>query len=267
MRTIVIASGKGGVGKTTFALNISLALGKYGRQVILIDGNFDSPHIGLMLGKSNFEETIISALEGKDITEVVYKHQSGVKVIAGNISLEHRHKKDIPKFNKLIRKLEEYAEALVIDTSSDTADSIEIIKHATDVILITTPDFISVTETLKLMKVIEQNNQKIVGVIVNKYSGKEYDMKIENIQSLIGQKVIGVVPFHKNVMESLKLKYPVVYSHPQSPATEAFEKIACNMIGVEYKKDEPENKTKTAVVMEKVGLKKWYENLMEEDED
>ncbi|MFT4303412.1 MAG: P-loop NTPase [Candidatus Woesearchaeota archaeon] len=267
MRIIVLASGKGGVGKSTIALNLGLALTKYGRQIILIDGNFKSPNIGLMLGKSNFEETIISALEGKEITDCVYKHQSGIRLIPGNISLEHLNKKDINKFNKSIRKLEEYAEALIIDTNSGLDDNVDIIKHATDVILLTTPDFISVTETLKLIKVIEQNNQTILGIIVNKYSGKEYDMKIENIQTLIGKKIIGVIQQHKNILESLKLKYPVLYSHPDSPVSEDIEKLACNLIGKEYKKEQVQQKTKMEIAMEKVGLKKWYENLLEEDDE
>lgn len=270
MRTIVIASGKGGVGKTTIALNLSLALGKYGRQIILIDANFESPHVGLMLGKSNFEETIITAIEDKkQMKDIVYKHQSGLRIIAGNISLENLHKKDIDKFCKLLPQLNDYAEAVILDLSSGFhKDTIETIDNCTDIILVTTPDFISITETLKLLKIISaKNSKKILGVIVNKDSGREYDMKIENIQSLLGQKVIGVIPEHKSVKESLKLKYPVVYSHPSSPATEAFEKLACNLIGIKYEKKEPEKKTKMGSVMEKVGLKKWYENLMQDDED
>lgn len=271
MRKIVVASGKGGVGKTTLTINLALALTNYGRQVILIDGNFNFPHIGLMLGKSNFEGTIISAIEGdKLISEVVYKHQSGLKMIAGNISLEHLHKKDIEKFNKAILQLDKYVESVIIDTEAGfNKDTVDIIKNGTDIILVTTPDFVSVTETLKLLKVIKQNEvQKILGIVVNKYTGKGSDMKIENIQTLLGEKIIGVIPDHKSIKESLKLKHPVIYSSPSAPTSEAFEKLACNIIGKKYEKKEIVKKTKVVGIMEKVGLKKWYESLMEdEDED
>jgi len=271
MRSVVIASGKGGVGKTTLALNLALALTRYGRQTILVDGNFDFPHVGLMLGKSNFEETIISAIEDrKNIKEVVYKHQSGLKIVPGNISLEHLHKKDINKFNKLVNQLDEYAEIVIVDSGHGfNKENIEVIGNCTDIILVTTPDFVSVTETLKLLKIIKQNpNSKILGVIVNKDSGKDYDMKVENIQTLLGEKVIGVVPEHKSVKQSSKLKHPLIYSHPSSAATEAIEKIACNLINKPYQKKEVVKKTKLVNIMDKVGLKKWYETLLdEEDED
>lgn len=269
MRYIAVTSGKGGVGKTTIAINLATALTRYGRQVILIDANFDFPNVGLMLGKSNFEETIISAIEGKKkIDKTIYKHQSGLKLIAGNISLEHMHKKDIEKFNKLLPELEDKAEALILDVASGlNKENLDIIKNCHDLLAVTTPDFISVTETLKLLKVAKSHKKNILGVIVNRYANKDYDMKIENIQSLINEKIIAVIPDDKSLKESLKLKYPVVYSHPNAVSTVAFEKLACNLIGMPYQEKKPAKQTKFMKVMEKLGLKKWYEALKEEDED
>lgn len=270
MRTIVIGSGKGGVGKTTISMNLALALTSYGRQVILVDANFNNPHIGLILGKSNFEDTIISAIEDKKkINEIIYRHQSGLKLIPGNISLEHLHKKDIAKFNALLPELKDYAEAFVIDIETGfNKDAIEVLDNCTDIILVTTPDFVSVTETLKLLKIIrEKNKEKILGVVLNMHSGKSYDMNIQNIQSLLEEKVIGVIPFHRTVKESMRMKYPVVYTHPNSPATDAFEKLACSLIGKKYEKPNPVKKSKMMDVLEKVGLKKWYESLMEDVEE
>ena len=115
MRYVAIASGKGGVGKTTLGINLATALAKYGRQVVLVDANFEFPNVGLMLGKSHFEETLISALDNGKIEKAIYKHQSGLKIIPGNISLEHLHKKDVDKFHSLLPKLKDKAEVLFLD--------------------------------------------------------------------------------------------------------------------------------------------------------
>jgi septum site-determining protein MinD len=270
MRTILITSGKAGTGTTTVAINLALALTNYGRQIILLDANLDNPHVGLMLGKSSFDDTIVSALEGKkDLNQLVYKHQSGLKIIPGNISLEHMNKKDVSKLISLLPQLKDKAEAIILDTAVGFhRDTIELIKHATDCILVTTPDFISVTETLKLLKIIKSHKKSILGIVVNRYSDKEYEMKIENIQTLLNENVIATIPEHKSIKESLKLKYPLIYSHPSSPATEAFKKFACNLIGAPYEKEKPkEESSKMMRILDKVGLKKWYESLMEEDEE
>jgi septum site-determining protein MinD len=267
MRYIAIVSGKGGVGKTTIAVNLATALSKYGRQVILVDANFDFPHVGLMLGKSNFEETIISVIEkDTDMGKAVYRHQSGLKLIPGSISLEHFHKRDIEKFKKSLASLKDKAEALLLDLASGlNRDNLDIIKNCHDLIVVTTPDFISVTETLKLIKVAKTHDKNIVGIVVNKYSGKDYDMKIENINALLKEKVIAVIPDHSSIKQALKLKYPVVYSHPYSKATEAFEKFACSLIKVEYHPPK-QKRSRLMNVMESVGLKRWYEALMEEED-
>lgn len=272
MKTLAIVSGKGGTGKTTISLNLSLALIKYGRQIITVDGNFETPHIGLMLGSSSFEDNIFHAIEeDRNLTEIVYKHQSGLKIIPGNISLEKLHKKDFTKFKEKIKELSNFAELVIVDTdSSFMHDNITFLRGINDIIIVTTPDLLSVTENIKLLKILTsgEKHPKILGVIVNKKTNKDYDMTIENIEELLKQKVIGIIPEHDSIKYSQKLKFPVLYSHPDSKASISYEKIACNLIGQKYKDDTQDKpKTKMEKVMEKVGLKKWYETLVEESED
>lgn len=272
MRTIAIVSGKGGTGKTTVALNLTLALTKYGRQVILADGNFDCPHVGLMLGSSNFSDTIFHAIEdNRNLSEIVYKHQSGIKIIPGDISLEKIHKKDLVKFKEKIKDLEKYAETVIIDTdSSFLHDNIMFLREASDIIMVVNPDLLSVSETLKLLKLLKhgEKHPNILGIVINKKSNKEYDMGIDNIQTILNEKIIGIIPDSDSVKHSLKIKFPVLYSHPDSKPSIAFEQLACNLIGKKYVDERTTKpKKKIEVVMEKLGLKKWYENLTEEVED
>lgn len=272
MKTIAITSGKGGTGKTTIAINLCLALTKYGRQVILADGNFNSPNVGLMLGSTNFDDTIFHAIDDdRNLAEIVYRHQSGLKIIPGDISLEKIHKKDLEKFQEKMKDLENYAESVFVDTdSSFLHDNVKFLKNLTDIILVVTPDLLSVSETLKLLKLLKnkENKPNIIGVIVNMHNNQDFDMDLKNIQTILDEKIIGIIPYHKSIKQSLKLKFPVLYSHPESKTSVAFEKIACNLIGEKYvDPNTNKKKTKMEIVMEKVGLKKWYENLTDEDEE
>ena len=272
MRTIAIASGKGGTGKTTIAINLTLALTKYGRQVILADGNFNNPNIGLMLGSTKFEDTIFHAMdEDRNISEIVYKHQSGLKIIPGDISLEKIHKKDLVKFNDKLQDLKNNAEAVVIDTdSSFLHENVSLLKSIDSVIIVVTPDLISISESLKLLKLLKQGDNKtnVLGIVINMKTNKEYDLSLKNIESILHEKIIGIIPYHDSIKHSLKIKFPVLYSHPDSKASAAFEKLACNLIGKKYKDPKAEKPmTKMESVMEKIGLKKWYETIIEDAED
>ena len=82
MRKILVCSAKGGVGKTTCAINISSALNRLGRDVTLVDCNFTTPNVGLYYGIANVNKTIHEVMNKKgNINNVVYLHKSGTKII------------------------------------------------------------------------------------------------------------------------------------------------------------------------------------------
>ena len=270
MRSIAIVSGKGGVGLTTISINLATAITSYGRACILVDADLDAPNAALVLGKTSFEETTESIIKGThSIKQAVFKHQSGLMLIPGSVSIEHLGKKEQDKLLKACTELESVAELLIFDTNTGFGeDVLAILPKVTDIILVTTPDFVSLTESLKMIKIIKQKKGHLLGVVVNKYSNKEHDLKIENIQSVLNEPVIGIIPEDYAIKESLHLKFPVVYSHPRSKASMSFHKLACNLIEVTYEPPQEESTKKQKVmetVMEKIGLKKWYNTVTKED--
>ena len=73
-RIIVINSGKGGVGKTTTAINLGVALNKMGQEVIIVDANLNTPNIGLQLGAPIVPITLNHILKGKaKIEDAIYE--------------------------------------------------------------------------------------------------------------------------------------------------------------------------------------------------
>ena len=102
MKTIGLLSGKGGVGKTTSALNLAAALNSFGQDVIVLDGNLTTPNLALHLGIAQPETSIHHVLKGqKKIHEAIHTHNSGLKFIPGSLSLSDMQNLRLQRFKSI----------------------------------------------------------------------------------------------------------------------------------------------------------------------
>ena len=89
-RTIAIASGKGGAGKTFLAVNLGVALTEFNQEAIVIDADLNAPKLALHLGRYDFPVTLSDALRGKvNLLNLVYFHPSGLRFIPSAISMSY----------------------------------------------------------------------------------------------------------------------------------------------------------------------------------
>jgi septum site-determining protein MinD len=253
---IVIASGKGGVGKTTCALNIGIALVEFGRDVIVVDANVSKPNIGIHLGKSIVNSSLSDVLKGdKTIREVVHLHSSGLKIIPTSISNEDMRNIKIENLSQSIRGLEGVTEIVIIDAGPGiNPEVMETIKSADEMIVVVTPDLLSVTDALKTIKIAKRMDIKIIGVIVNRVEEHHSELSSKNIEQMLEEKVIGIVHEDKAVKESLRLRHPVTYSHPESSSSIRFKRIAAYLIGEKYKYP-VQKETRLGKFLRKTGIK------------
>src|SRR4030065_570432 len=92
-KLIVITSGKGGVGKTTTAINLGAAMNYFGKDVLIVDGNLSTPNIGIHLNSPEVPITLNHVLSKRaDILEAVYEHSSGIKIIPSSLSIKELRK-------------------------------------------------------------------------------------------------------------------------------------------------------------------------------
>lgn len=233
---IAVISAKGGVGKTTAAINLTSALHFFNRNVIALDANFSNPDLGVNLGIYTPKKTLHSALRGEHhIRHTVHQHPSGIRVIPGSIS--YQDSKNIRKENLLnvILGLVGTAEAVIIDSAPGTGEDTQSVIRAADYLLvITTPDLVSVTDSLKMIKLAKELSKKVLGIIVNRAHGEDYEMSLPNIREFLNTPVIGVVPEDGRLHRSHSQKTPLVFAEPNNPASIGFKKIAGQLIGQQY---------------------------------
>jgi septum site-determining protein MinD len=234
---IAVASGKGGVGKTTTAVNLGTALAGFGRNVIVFDGNISTPNLGLHLGSANIPSTVHDAIFGrKGIRDAVYMHPSGLKLAPGSISLDDCKKADPKKLSNALGPLKGASDIVIIDSAAGISeDAASALKAADEVIAVTTPDLPAVTDTLKTVKLAESLGTAVIGVVLGMARGDSPEMDARSIEAMLELPVIGTIPHDHSIRESLKIQHPAVYSHPDAPASIAYKKLAAFIIGEEYR--------------------------------
>jgi cell division ATPase MinD len=238
-KIIVITSGKGGVGKTTTAVNLGAAINYFGKDVLIVDGNLTTPNVGLHFGSPEVPINLNHVLQKKaDVFEAVYEHESGVKIMPSSLSIKELKKikpEKLKDFKKEFNKISDY---VIVDSAAGLGEeALSSLEIADELIVVTNPEMPAITDALKVIKIAEQLNKKIRGVIVTRVRKNLFEMTPETVKEMLEVPIIGMVPEDSRIQEALSLKNAVVHTHPKSRAARAYKEIASRIIDVPYNSD------------------------------
>ncbi len=236
---IVITSGKGGVGKSTTAVNLATAMSSLDEDVTLIDANLTTPNIGLHLGAPVVPTALNHVISGKaHLAEAIYEHESGTKVIPSSLSI-----KDFKKFNgrdlaSIAKELREVSDIVILDSAAGLgSETLTVMSLADEIILVTNPEMPAVADALKTAKIAEGMGKDVKGVIVTRLSGSRYEMSLQSIKEMLELPIIGVVPEDPNIKEALALRNAIVLTHPRSKAARSYKAIAAKLLDKKIEKE------------------------------
>lgn len=177
-RLIAVTGGKGGVGATTLAVNLSMAMAHYGLRVVLVDANLCRADVALLCGVEG-DKSVLDVLAGTyDIHEVLQRGPAGIQVAPGNWMGDRGYRISETALLRLVKQLKtlgRHADVVVIDTGSGSGETIRTFwEAASDVILVTTPDSVSVMDSYATLKMsIAKEHLPAVRVVVNRAAGKD----------------------------------------------------------------------------------------------
>jgi len=221
MSEVFLVSGNAGQGKTTTAKNLAFALREFGYDVLLVDGDPNTPkvcyHVGLPLADRIIQEVLLGKCS---MNQAIYQKPSGLKVILS------KHIPGAPHPAKLLPELRKSAHIVIIDVP--TADSV---WYATGckTILVSYPDFPSVAEASRLTR-----SANVQGIILNRSYGAGADLSPGNIQEFTGLPVKGIIPDEPHCREALKHGHSILEFYPDATASITFKMIAAKLMNVEY---------------------------------
>jgi septum site-determining protein MinD len=232
-KLIVVTSGKGGVGKTTTAINLGAALNSFGQDVVIVDGNLTTPNVGLHMGAPIVPVSLNHVLSGKaKVDDAIYEHESGTKIMPSSLSVKELRKINHGKMKDVGKKLRRISDYIILDSAAGLGDeAVAAIETADELILVTNPEIPAVTDALKTCKLIEQMGKSVRGLIVTRVRGGRAEMSLESIKDMLELPILGVVPEDRNVPLSVVQKDALVHTHPKSRAARAYKRIAAKLIG------------------------------------
>ena len=241
-RIIAVSSGKGGVGKSTVAVNLALSLAKLGKRVGIMDADIYGPNLPLMLG--------VDAAPAVRDEKIIPLEAHGVKVISIGFLIE----KDQPAIwrgpivMKIITQfLRDVAwgqlDYFLVDMPPGTGDAQLSLVQATHVhgaVIVTTPQQVAVGDALRGVKMFERTAVPVLGIVENMsyFENPETGKPIAVFGTGGGARLakecdlplLGQVPLDPRIQEGGDSGRPIVIAEPASKAARELEHIAQRVI-------------------------------------
>lgn len=252
-RVITISSGKGGVGKTNFSINLAIYLASLNKKVIIIDADFGLANVEVLLGirpEYNFYHIIKGQ---KSISEVLVDTKYGIKFISGGSGLKELssiNTSEIKYFIEQFDYIDKIADIIIIDTGAGISRSVtNFITASDEAIIVTTPEPTSFTDAYTLIKIIKEQNSDFekLKLVVNRADDRSEAEKVFNKLYNVSNKFldielenIGYIPSDLQVVKAIKQQKPAIISYPNSNFSISIKNIGDNIINntpIQYTND------------------------------
>jgi septum site-determining protein MinD len=220
---LTVAGGKGGVGKTTTAVNVGAALQEMGQDVVVVDADLGMANLGGML-EIEYERSLHEILAGDaGVSEALEDATGGLTIIPGEQRLEAFADADPAELRKVIETLRNAYDIVVIDTGAGLSHEVAVpLGLANGIILVTTPDAVAIGDTVKTAELSERIDGTVLGTVLNRVNRQTDVAKIDDRFKV---PVLAVIPDEPQATSS----EPLVLKAPESNAADAVRMFAKNL--------------------------------------
>lgn len=245
-RVITITSGKGGVGKSTVAVNMAVWLRKMGKRVLIFDADLGLANVEVMFGavpQYNLSDLIY---QGKNIKEIISQGPMEIGFISGGsgiAGLSNLTKDQIVYLVHSLAELNEMADVIIIDTGAGISDSVlEFVLASPEIMLISTPEPSSLTDSYSLLKALYRNptfskDKARINIVANKVNTiEEGDAVFTKLNSVVSQflngnlNFLGMIPQDQELENAIRSQKIVSLERLRASSSQAFGILTDNFL-------------------------------------
>lgn len=247
-RIITVTSGKGGVGKSNIVVNLSIALQKAGKRVLIFDADVGMGNDDVLMGflpKYNVFDIIFN---NKTIEEVIIQGPYGLSLLPAGSGLSRVEDITTEQRESFISKLAalENLDYIIMDTGAGISRTVlGFIACCEDLVILTTPEPTSLTDAYSLMKAVNHFKLKSKAkVIINRaFDEKEalttYNKFNNAVNTFLKMELeyMGMVSEDRKIVQSVRAQQPFIMAYPNCDASRDIERLANKISGSNKNED------------------------------
>ncbi len=238
INVLAVTGGKGGVGKTSIAINLAIALADQQRKVMLLDADFGLSNIDVMLGlraSKNLHHVLHNECNVEDI---ILSGPHGIQIIPSASGVKEMANLSVQQHMGIIDSISEYNPSLdyfIIDTAAGISNSVSLFTHlANNILIVVCDEPASLADAYALIKVLSRNNTKqkfriLSNMVESSAHGERLFSQLEKVSNrFLGTSLdyCGYIPNDKYVRKATKKQCSVIDAYPTSRSSLGFARLA-----------------------------------------
>ena len=257
-RFVAIASGKGGVGRTTLTFNLGVAMSLFGEKIVMLDLDLVMANLDVITGLLNPDVTLHDVLvRDKSIEDCVYEIENDIRVIPTGIhfeTLKHINPNYI-SWNKIIKEGANYGDIFLMDIPAGINSNVfDGLPEDTEILIITNSTMTSVADALKMRILFNELDINILGFVLNMWYDDKFLLSPNEIEAILEIPIISIIPYDREMDRSLAMGRSVVEVNPSSPTSNAIMQLAADLLGETYESIQPDKQSILNRLKKFVGL-------------
>ena len=242
VKTLAVASGKGGVGKTNLVVNLAVAANRLGKKVIVLDADLGLSNVDVLLQlapKYNIQHVLSGQ---KTLAEIMVDGPHGIKILPASSGVQELTSLDEFQRLKIMEEFDAYTgnfDLLVIDTAAGISENVAFFCIAAEeTLIVTSPEPTALTDAYALIKVLfTRYQEREFSVIVNSARSPEEGFDVFKRLLLVTEKFLNVslnyvghIPMDANVRKAVRAQKPFIDMFPGSEASLQVSQMAAKLM-------------------------------------